>query len=78
MADTYKGNEWRPVTVKISGTFPKKGARKVTPADLDKAAAQAAAAFRASLENRSPAYEVLDLQYEVQYSYIMAYSNEAL
>jgi hypothetical protein len=78
MANNYKGNQDRPVTVSISATFPKKGARKVTPADLEKAAAAAAMAFRAQLENRSPAYEVLDLEYEVQYSYIMAYANEAL
>ena len=66
------------MTVSISATFPKTKARKVTPADLDKAAAAAAMAFRAQLENRSPAYEVLDLEYEVQYSYVMAYSNESL
>lgn len=78
MANNYKGNQDRPVTVSISATFPKKGARKVVPADLEKAAAAAAMAFRAQLENRSPAYEVLDLEYEVQYSYIMAYANEAL
>jgi len=78
MADTYKGRWDRPVTVKISATFSKTKARKVTPADLEKAAAAAAMAFRAQLENRSPAYDVLDLEYEVQYSYIMAYANEAL
>ncbi len=78
MADTYKGNEWRPVTVQISATFPKTKARKVTPADLEKAAAAAAMAFRAQLENRSPAYEVLDLEYEMQYSYVQAYAKEAL
>jgi len=78
MPNNYKGNPDRPVTVTISATFPKKGARKVTPADLDKAAAAAAMAFRAQLENRKPAYELLDLEYEVQYSYIMAYSTDAL
>jgi len=58
--------------------FPKKGARKVTPGDLEKAAAAAAMAFRAQLENRSPAYEVLDLQYEMQYSYLQAWASEDL
>jgi len=78
MPDTYKGNQWRPVTVEISATFPKKGARKVTPADLDKAAAAAAMAFRAQLENRTPAYEVLDLEYEVQYAYLQAWSVDTV
>lgn len=78
VADDYKGNPDRPVTVNISATFPKTKARKVTPSDLDKAAAAAASAFRSALENRSPAYEVLDLEYEVQYSYTQAYFRESL
>lgn len=50
----------------------------MTPGDLEKAAAAAAMAFRAQLENRSPAYEVLDLQYEMQYSYLQAWASEDL
>lgn len=78
MTVNFKGNDLRPVTVEIRANFPKKGARKVTPADLEKAAVAAALAFRAQLENRSPAYEVLDLQYEMQYSYIQAWASEDL
>jgi hypothetical protein len=75
---TDKGNIWRPVSVEIRANFPKKGARKVTPGDLEKAAAAAAMAFRAQLENRSPAYEVLDLEYELKYSYLQVWLSEAL
>ena len=73
-----KGNEWRPVKVEINANFPHEGARKVTPADLEKAAAAAAATFRASLENRKPAYELLDLEYRVQYSYVQVDKSGAL
>lgn len=73
-----KGNDWRPISVEISATFPKKGARKVTPADLEKAAAAAAVAFRDYLQARVPAYEILDLEYEVQYSYLQAWASAAV
>ena len=76
--DDYAGNEWRPVTVQISATFPKKGARKVTPADLDKAVLAAANTFRTQLESRTPAYEVLDLEYRWDYSYVQASGVDSL
>jgi hypothetical protein len=78
MADEYEGNLWRPVTVSIRAHFPKKGGRKVTPADLDKAAMAAALAFRAQLENRTPAYEVKDLTYDLEYSYLQHQNSEAV
>jgi hypothetical protein len=78
MNKDYKGNDWRPVKVEIRATFPKKGARKVTPADLEKAAASAAVAFREHLEARTPAYEVLDLEFEVQYAYLQAWASAEL
>lgn len=76
--DGYVGNSARPVTVIITATFPKKGARKVVPADIEKAATAAAMAFRAHLQAREPAYEVLDLEVDAQYSYILASTSEAL
>lgn len=65
-----RGDRWRPVVVTMRATFPKEGGRRVTPADLDRAASAAAAAFRASLEGRSPAYDVVDLTATVNYSYV--------
>lgn len=73
-----QGNHGRPVTVTLNANFPKEDGRKVTPADLEKAAAAAAAAFRAALEARTPAYEILDLTANVNYSYIMVNSTQRL
>jgi hypothetical protein len=73
-----QGNEWRPVTVTLNANFPKEHGRKVTPADLEKAAAAAAAAFRAALEARTPAYQVLDLTANVNYSYTMVNTTQKL
>lgn len=67
-----EGNASRPVRLEITCNFPVEGARKVTPNDLDMAAAAAAAAWRASLEARTPAYKVLDLCSDVAYSYVLA------
>lgn len=73
------GNSGRPVTVTINANFPKApNARKVTPADLTKAAAAAASAFRAALETRTPAYEILDLTANVTYSYVQHASTQKL
>lgn len=70
-----EGNAWRPIRVTINTTLPRKGGRRVTPADIDAAADAAAAAFRASLESRTPAYDVKDLNLGVEYLYIQHRSH---
>lgn len=50
----------------------------MTPVDLEKAAAAAAAAFRAALEARNPAYEILDLTASVNYSYVLVSRTQKL
>lgn len=64
------GNKLRPVNVRIGATFPQDGARKVTPADLNAAAAAAAQVFRSTLDLKG--YEVHDLEVETRYSYTMS------
>lgn len=69
------GDNSRPVRLSIVATFPKSGTRKVTPADLTRASEAAAAAFRASLEGRTPAYDLAEVTYDVDYSYKVAGSK---
>lgn len=69
------GDTSRPVRLNIVATFPKPGTRKVTPADLTRASEAAAAAFRASLEGRTPAYDLVEVTYEMDYSYKVAGSK---
>ena len=62
----------RPVQMTLSVQF-KEGSRKVTPADLERAAQAAAAAFRASLEACRPAYSIEKVEGGVTYSYVQAH-----
>jgi hypothetical protein len=67
-APTSKTQWERPCEIEIEVLFPE-GNRKVTPADLEKAAGAAAAAARASLEGRSPAYKIAEVNVAVDYLY---------
>lgn len=73
-----QGNRWRPMTVTITANLPKDGGRRVTSSDLEKAGAAAAAAYRAALEGRTPAYEILDLTVRVRYDYVQVDSVQKL
>lgn len=63
--------EMRPVRVTFEIVFAD-GNRKVTPADLERAASAAAAALRASLESRTPAYQIASIKGVVDYAYVLA------
>lgn len=64
--------QWaRPVSITVDVVF-EEGSRKVTPADLEKAALAGAGAIRSVLENRSPAYNVASVTGEVEYKYVQS------
>lgn len=68
--EVVKAKQWeRPAQVVIDCVF-EEGNRKVTPADLERAAEAAASAFRTSLEARTPAYRIADLKVCVSYAYV--------
>lgn len=70
--DTPKHVGWfRPCIIDLEIIFAD-GNRKVTPADLERASAAAAAAARASLEGRYPAYKIEEIDVNVEYRYLMA------
>lgn len=63
--------QWaRPAQIVLDITFAE-GNRKVTPADLERAAQAAAVAFRTSLEGRKPKYFIATLKVSVKYVYSM-------
>lgn len=62
--------ENRPALINMEVHFGE-GNRKVTPADLERAAEAAAAALRTSLEGRTPAYSVASVNVEFQYGYVL-------
>lgn len=63
--------QWaRPAQIILDVTFGE-GNRKVTPADLERAAGAAAAAFRTSLESRTPTYTIASITGTVSYVYTM-------
>lgn len=63
--------QWaRPAQVILDVTFSE-GNRKVTPADLERAAQAAAIAFRASLEGRKPKYLIDNVKVSYKYVYTM-------
>jgi hypothetical protein len=65
-----KKPQWmRPVGIKFDVQFANPS-RKVTLDDLDRAAAAAAAAFRASLEGRTPPYDIERFEVTRDYSYL--------
>lgn len=68
---TSKQPQWaRPAQVILDITFAE-GNRKVTPADLERAAQAAAVALRASLEGRKPKYLIDNIRVGYKYVYTM-------
>lgn len=61
----------KPVTLTLKAQFEEPG-RRVTHADLERAAVAAAASFRATLENQTPAYEVVRLDATIEYAYLQS------
>lgn len=67
-----KVKQWaRPVTLTLTAYFSE-GSRKVTPSDLEKASIAAVQAFRTSLESRTPAYDIAEIEGEVSYFYLQS------
>lgn len=64
-------NESRPASVTFNITFADDN-RKVTPADLERAAEAAASALRTSLESRTPKYRIASIGVAYDYVYVMA------
>jgi len=64
--------QWnRPSKIEIEVLFAE-GNRKVTPADLVKAAEAAAVAARTSLEARTPRYMIGEIEVMVDYTYVQS------
>lgn len=64
----------RPVRVALEAQFAE-GGRKVVVEDIQRAAAAAGAAFRASLEGRKAPYDIERLEVQVDYSYLQSRST---
>ncbi len=61
--------KWAPVRMPIEILFTD-DSRRVTPADLQRAAEAAMTAARASLESRSPAYTIASMSCRLEYLYV--------
>jgi hypothetical protein len=67
--DKPNTNVWSPVRIMIELAFTS-DSRRVTPRDLERATEAANAAFRASLESRSPAYKIASITATLEYVYV--------